>query len=319
MTVIRTALNLTFNFKIQYSEFRIQNLSQSMERLIEFVERFKEYFTFIALVIVSLALIAMGDLSKIGGFRTIVIGSVGWMQNVFSWIPNAGELRNENRTLREMNLQLSSEVVKMRHALLENKSLRESLSLNQKREYEYISSDVIGKNLLEMRNYITLDKGTESGVQIGMTVRNYFGLIGIVVGTVNKYTLVELIKNPDIKISARLLRNGIDGVVVWEGGENLVMKYVPKPFDVKVKDTIITTNYLNKYPPDIPIGEIIDIQEIAGDIFSKIIIKPFVNFHFIEQAFIIKYIPDIDRNKLVREMDEKLRIRKERTKPVKVK
>ncbi|MBI5324779.1 MAG: hypothetical protein HZB41_05820, partial [Ignavibacteriae bacterium] len=115
-----------------------------MQGFINFVAKYKEYFTLVALVIISLSLISLGDVSRIGGFRTVVIGTVGWMQSVFTWIPKPGALQSENKSLRELNLQLSTEVTRMRNAVIENRRLREMLKLRENNEIIDLNSEVVG-------------------------------------------------------------------------------------------------------------------------------------------------------------------------------
>ena len=37
-----------------------------------------------------------GNTTELGGYRSIVVGGIGWMQSAFSWIPNPIALKNEN-------------------------------------------------------------------------------------------------------------------------------------------------------------------------------------------------------------------------------
>jgi rod shape-determining protein MreC len=285
-----------------------------IQKILNIIEKYKEYFTFVILIIISLSLVSVGDISKIGGFRTIVIGMVGWTQSLFSWIPNTGAIKSENNALREMNLQLSSEVIQSRISTIENKSLRDFLKLRQKEDYQYITAEVVGMATIDMRTYATIDKGTNQAVDEGMSVRTDAGLIGVIIGASKNYALVELILNRDMKIAAKVAKNMVYGIASWEGGEFFFLKNIPKSFDIKPGDTIITSDLNNKYPPNIPLGMVIDVRKESGDIFLKVTVKPFANFSVLEQVFVIKYIPNPERIELIKEMDERLRARKEEPK-----
>jgi len=281
-----------------------------MHRIIDFVAKYKEYFTFFALIVISLSLISMGNVTRIGGFRTVVIGGMGWFQNIFSFIPNPVALKSENQALRELNLQLSSEVTRMRQALLENKNLRQMLELKKTLDKPYVISEVTGRTTMEMRNYLTLDKGYNQGIEDGMPVRTDAGLVGVVIGASGNHSLVEVIRNRDVKVSAKVQRSGYPGLIVWEGGEEFVMKDMPKSYDVKVGDIIVSSDFSNKYPPGIPLGQVVKAIEEKGELFLKVLVRPLVNFSTIEQAFVLKYLPNPEVNQLIKEMDEKLKLRK---------
>jgi rod shape-determining protein MreC len=105
-------------------------------------------------------------------------------------------------------------------------------------------------------------------------------------------------------------RNNIDGIVVWEGGENFIFKNIPESFDVAAGDEIITSNYSNKYPAEIPIGNIISVKPDPGSLFLRIEVKPHVNFATLQQVFVIDTLPDPERIRLIKEMEQRLRSQK---------
>jgi rod shape-determining protein MreC len=280
-----------------------------MQDFINFVNKYKTYITFAALVIMSLSLISMGEVSKIGGFRTMVIGSVGWLQDAFSWIPRTGVLKSENSTIRELNLKLSEDLTRTRHALVENQKLRSMLGLKDVLEVEHISSEVVGRTTIELRNYLTIDRGTKDSIYVGMAVRNDAGLVGIIIGATESYSLVEMINNRDIKIAVKVERSAINGILVWEGGEVFRLKNIPTSFDIEVGDEITTSNFSNKYPDGIPVGKIIEVSDGPGDIFYKVAVKPSCNFATLEEVFILKKLPDPERIKLISGVDSLLKAR----------
>lgn len=283
-----------------------------MQAFIEFVIKFKNYISFTALVVISLSLISIGNINQIGGFRTVVIGTLGWFQQAFSWFPNPTALRNENTALRELNLQLSNEVTKMREAVVENKTLRSLLNFKEKTDNELEAVDIVGVSTIQMRSYFTINKGTKHGIYKGMSLRTDAGLVGVVIGSSKNYALVESIMNRDIKISAKSLRSEYKGIVVWEGGENLIMINVPKTYDVKVGDIIVTSEFSNKYPNNIPIGIVTEAKEEPGYLFLKVTIKPYVNFATLEQAFVMKEIPNTELIELTEELDNILGARQKK-------
>ena len=281
-----------------------------MQKLFNFITRYKIYLTYLALTVVSLSLISLGDSGKIGGFRSIVIGSIGWFQSTFSWIPNPVALKNENQALRDLNLKLSSDVTKMQHSLLENERLREIIGFQKRLNYSYETAEIVGRVTTDMRYYVTINKGAKSGIETGMSVRSDAGLVGLIVAVTNNYSAVELITNRNVKISAKNLRSGIYGIVDWQGGNYLNLNNIPRSVEIKVGDLIATSNFSNKYPDDIPIGEIVRFYEEKGGQFLNVLLKPTVNFSTLEQVFVVKKIPDPERIELIKLIEEKFRARR---------
>lgn len=281
-----------------------------MQKLIDFIIKFKEYITLLALSIMCMSFISMGDISRIGGFRTFLVGAFGWVRESFAFIPNPQALRSENKALRELNLMLSNELTKTQRALADNDNLKELLALKEKNEYEYIPASVVGKTNIEMRNHFMLDKGEKSGVKPGMVVRTAANVTGIVAGVTENYSLVESIKNREIKIPAKIARSGVDGLIVWQGGEELKLMNIPKAFDIKKGDRVVTSDFTSRFPKDLPIGYISDIQEEQGELFLKVNVKPYSSLTEVEQVFVIKHMPDPEREKLIKELDELIKARK---------
>lgn len=286
--------------------FFYDNGIKLLQRIFQIITQSKEFITFVILSVISLTLITTGNVSKIGGFRTIIIASTGWFQDAFSWIPNPGALKSENRALRDLNLQLSDEVTRMRKALIENEKLRTMIDLKQKSDYELLSAEIVGKSTIQLRNYITLNKGSDDNIKRGMSVRTDAGLIGSIIAVSDNYSVVELISNRNVRVSVKIERTQLDGILHWEGGESYKVRNIPKTLDVQVGDILITSNYSNRFPANIPIGQIIEVSEEQGTLFYRLIMKPFASFETMEQVFIIKQLPDGERLDLIRQIEEKL-------------
>lgn len=281
-----------------------------MQRIIDFVLRFKNFISFTALVVISLSLISLDYSAKIGGFRSFIVSTVGWMQSIFSWVPNPIALKQENQALRELNLQLSSEVTRMRSALVENDRLRELIDFKKNLKANYISAEVSGRINVEMRNYLTLNKGRNFGVREGMTVRNDAGLIGLVIGLSDNYCNVELITNRNVHIAAKNQRNGRNGVMIWEGSDVFLLKNVPKSYNMQEGDILLTSNASLRYPEDIPIGQVTSVVDEPGDLFSKINVKPLANISSLDQVFILTEMPDPEKVNLIKEFETKQKSKK---------
>lgn len=282
-----------------------------MQNLINTIVKYKELITLTALIVISLSLISTGNVSKIGGFRTVVVAAIARTQSAFSWIPNPASMKNENKALRELNTKLSSEVIRMRDAKFENERLRQMLALKNNSEYELEAAEVAGKSTVEMRNYLTINKGLSYGIRRGMAVRTDAGLAGLVVASTDNYALVEMLTNRNVRVSGKIQATGIDGILFWQGGNIFYLDKVPEIHQIEKGQLLVTSNLSNKFPPNIPIGEVEQVKRDPTSLFLKILIKPFVNFSSISEVFVIKEVPDPERLKLIKEIELRQKSRKE--------
>jgi rod shape-determining protein MreC len=280
-----------------------------MQRFIAFVVRYKNYITLCALVVMSFSLMSFGNLAQLGGFRAVVVGSIGWIQSLFAWVPNPVALKSENLALRELNLQLSVESARSRQAMVENATLRRMLELPKLTEYKLIAADVEGKTTTQLRNYATINKGTKDGVKEGMSCITDAGLVGRIIGTSEHYAVIQLLLNRDTRVASKVQRSRVDGIVTWDGESFLSLKDVPKSFDVQVGDVILTSNYSSRYPANVVVGRVTRVDEENNSLFRRVVVEPAVNFSTLEQVFVVNYIPNDERLRLERETEERARQR----------
>ena len=103
------------------------------------------------------------------------------------------------------------------------------MQLKEPEQFSYINAEIIGKTTIELRRYFTLNVGKNDSVKVGMAVRSDAGLVGVIVGASDSYSLVELIVNRNIRIASKIQRNKIVGIIYWEGSRNFFKAAVPSP------------------------------------------------------------------------------------------
>ncbi len=271
-----------------------------MRRLYEFVFLFKEYLVVGVLLAVSVALLALNDDSQIRNIRSVAVVSVGTLQDALGIIPNYFDLRRENHVLRELNLTLADEVNRLREARLENLRLRQLLGLKERGEFGFVAANVIGKNLQLLRNTVTLDAGERNGVRADMPIVTENGLAGKIVATSSRFAVAQILYNKDIRVSAKIERSRVDGIIRWEGGSTLALQDVAKTLDIQAGDVVITSEYSSFFPPGIRVGVITSARGAEGSLFQSVEVKPAVDFSRLEEVFVITSIPDSDRIALER-------------------
>jgi len=197
-----------------------------------------------------------------------------------------------------MNVNLTDEVSRLREARLEDIRLRAMLGLRESAKNSLVAADVVAKSSHLLRNTITLNVGESDGIKPDMPIISESGLVGKVIVTSSHYCMGQLMLNRDFRASAKVERSRVDGIVAWEGGENLVMKNVPKKQDVVAGDIVMTSEYSNVFPPRIKIGMVVNVEERPTMLFKDIIIQPSVDFTRLEQAFVVLHTPDTSRTSL---------------------
>jgi rod shape-determining protein MreC len=188
------------------------------------------------------------------------------------------------------------EVSRLREARLENIRLRQALNLPRRPDRTYIAADVVGKTLQLLRNTITLNVGERDGIAVNMPIVSERGLVGKIVATSNRYSVGQILLNRDLRVSAKVQRNRVDGIVRWDNGRLISLQNVVKTADVQSGDLVVTSGYSNVYPGGIPIGVVNSSRVQSESLFLSVEVTPLVDFEHLEEVFVLSTIPDTSRN-----------------------
>lgn len=270
-----------------------------MQGLLAFFRAFREYLLFLFLCAVSIFLITHSEGAAIQVLRSYSLGIIASLQSSTAWVTTAFTSRYENQSLRDVNMSLMEEVLELRRLRQENEELRRLIGFRRKGTYPPLfPAEIIGKNFSVGQNTITIDAGENDSVRFGMPVINEDGLVGRVIATSSRYSIVQLAINRGFRATAKVMRSRVDGILAWKDGESLLLQNIWKTADVVVGDTVVTSEYSNVFPPDIPVGIIRSIGPGEGGLFSRIEVSPYVKFSTLERVFVIRYRASRERTEL---------------------
>jgi len=267
-----------------------------MQFLLTLFRTFRAYIIAGILAAFSILLITTGDTPSVQVLRSAAVSFLGTIQNLTGWLATGFSSNEENEALRDVNMTLMEEVMQLRRLRWENQELRSMLAFRNHSLLPLIPAEIIGKNFSLGQTTVTLNVGERDSVLLMMPVITERGLVGKIVAVSHNYSIVQLAMNREFRITAKVNRSHVDGIIAWKQGDNLLLQNVWKTADVLVGDTIITSEYSNTFPPDIPIGIIQSIGHGDGGLFSKIEVRPHVQFKTLERVFVIRYTGSHERD-----------------------
>lgn len=265
---------------------------------------FKEYIVLIILLIISLILLSQNNAAGIQKVRSIAFGTFASVTSVFTDLFNISNLKKENGELRRTNAEMMLQVSKLREHGIINKDLQNLLALKDSTNFPLISASIVSKSLTKSQGTITLNAGKIQSVKVGMPVITDKGLVGIVFSTSDNYSIARTLTNVDLKLTVKSERTRENAVMKWNG-DWLVMINVPKTFNIKKGDRIVTSEISSIVPFPLPVGVVAEFGNVETGIFNEVKIQPFVNFQEIENVFVLgivksKEIDNIEFNFLNR-------------------
>ncbi len=239
---------------------------------------------FVLLEVCSVLLITNNSIVQ----RYKILGSVRSIQ-ISLWqgseqIRQYFNLKEENRILVEENASL-----KQRLSLYQDRSAeQDSVLLDYSGIYSYLPATIIKNSTNKQHNYLILNKGKNSGVEIGMGVVTDCGVVGIVNSVSNKYAFVISFLNKSQAVSAKVIKNNYFGPMVWDG----INYRKARMYDVSLNcntskgDTVATSGFSNIFPPDIPLGTVSDFKIVSGT-YKQLDIDLFQDFRMIKNVYIV--------------------------------
>jgi rod shape-determining protein MreC len=177
-------------------------------------------------------------------------------------------------SLKEINQQLASENLRLKNQvesynLISGKSKAISDTAINK-HYQYISARVVNNSVNKQFNYLTINKGTEDGIEQEMAVIAPDGVVGIVESVSKHYALVISLLNRNLKVSAKIKKNNYFGSFEWTGKSyrQAILNEIPLHVDIVKGDTIVTSGFSEMFPEGIPLATIEDFSINSGTFFS---------------------------------------------------
>ncbi|MEI2607453.1 MAG: rod shape-determining protein MreC [Candidatus Promineifilaceae bacterium] len=199
------------------------------------------------------------------------------------------QLQTENDSLRR-------ELEAMREVQAENQILRDYFdyaSVNP--TLERVLATVIARDASPSFESLIIDKGTADGLLVGMPVENTRGLVGVIFRTNARSSQVLLLTDNISNIAVRLGESRATGILQGGGlGGTLLMDWITLETQVTIGDLVVTSGLGGKFPPDIPIGRVIEVERIESDLFQRAIVQPAVDFQDLEVVFVITNFEPVD-------------------------
>ncbi|HKJ48934.1 MAG TPA: rod shape-determining protein MreC [Christiangramia sp.] len=273
-----------------------------MQQIFNFLIRNKNSILFLILFVVSVFLTIQNHAfhkSRFVSSANFVTGGVySWSNNINTYL----HLDEYNERLLEENNKLRNIISNIHDSISVEKQLD---STSFEGDYLFRTARVINNNFSKQDNYLTLNRGKESGIEQEFGVITSQGIVGIVDRVNDKYSRVISILNSRSRINAQLNNTNHFGSLVWDGKDPNVVQLidVPRQAPLQKGDTIITGGRSLIYPKGLPIGSIEDFTLDQTQSYYTINIKLFNDMTNIGYVYIIENVNKEEIEKL-QEVDE---------------
>ncbi|HUP66713.1 MAG TPA: rod shape-determining protein MreC [Sphingomicrobium sp.] len=224
----------------------------------------------IGLVLLVVSLIAPKTFDGIRGAALDITGPVAGALHevdatVSGLVSGAGDYwdaASQNAALKRQNQAMRQRMVEAKAIFQENRQLKAALDLRQQQHDTVAVGRIVGSSFNSPRRFAILSVGGNVGVKVGMPVRSADGLVGRIIDVGSLASRVLLVSDRANIVPARLLRNGIPVISQGRGDGTIDVRPLEvgrNPF--KRGDIIITSGTGGLYPPLVPIGRVVKLDD----------------------------------------------------------
>lgn len=269
-----------------------------MRNLLNFIYRNNYFFAFLCIEFFCFYL-----LYKSGGYQSssILNSANSISSSVYQVSANTKEyllLKEENERLSRQNNYLLNRI-KLGYAVLplKNYKVRDTL---YRQEYEFINAKVINTSVNKRSNYLTLNIGSEQGVDRDMAIISPDGIIGIVKDVSKNYSSAMSILHKDVRVNCQLKKDRTFGPLIWDGYdyEYSNLNDIPTHAKLAKGDTVVTSSLSGIFPEGLLVGYVDTFYRKQNESFYTVKVKLAANFKKVNHVSIIKYNNKFERDSL---------------------
>jgi rod shape-determining protein MreC len=205
----------------------------------------------------------------------------------FSGIFRASSLAKENGRLESENLRLLQELITLQDIQKENESLRKALSLGIEKKFHSIPSSIVGKD--PSQDTLFLNKGSSDGVREGMAVITPENVaVGKIGAVFERSSRLILLSHPESSFDAKIVKEGIVGVVRGQGRYRALLDFIPQESRVLPGDVVVSSSLGGIFPENLLIGEVKEVKTSDKQSFQQAPLSLFFDVRKVDLVFVIE-------------------------------
>lgn len=197
--------------------------------------------------------------------------------------------------LRSTNQKLQKENTKLRDCTFASqyqikRGVYSIHDTTYKQQYKYIPAEVVQSSVTRRNNYFTINVGLLQGVQKGDGVLTPNGILGVVFKSSDHFSIVKTVLTKDINTDVMIGKNGLKGILKWDGINSKHGIITGVQIDLKVKkwSTVYTLGESGFFPKGIKIGKVMDISRIEGQALWEVKIKFSEDYRSLQNVYVVK-------------------------------
>lgn len=224
-------------------------------------------------------------------FQKVFYSLAFGLENIKDFLGSIGQLKTENEQLLKEKQALIAENAMLADSKNENEILREQLNLLPRDKYDLVASNIVSQDPHGMGNWLEIDKGSDDGISVGMSV---IVSKGILLGRVQEVSAgsskILLLTNSKSAVNAMTSKNGTKGMVKGEYGLGIILDMVLQTDSIQVGDDVVTSGIGGEFPRGLFVGVIQEVHNSDDNLFQQAVISSPVQVSKLQMVFVVKNV-----------------------------
>ena len=213
-------------------------------------------------------------------------------RDLVNWFDATFDARGRNSQLESELKRARGQAVAGQAAIAQNDQLRKLLGLDRNvvpSGYRPVSGQVIARSPTVWYSTVTIDVGSGDGVAVNDPVIDGDGLVGKVGAVTGGSAQVTLISDHSSAVSAKVVPQGVQGVVKAEVGNpgELILDFIDSSKHVHRGEAVVTASWraqglASLSPPNIPVGEVTQTSIVEQEATQQVHVRPYADLRDLE-------------------------------------
>ena len=208
------------------------------------------------------------------------------------------QVRHENADLRQRIANLEEQNLQYEEAIVSSERFQRLAAFRTRNEVQMVPANVVAQDLSPYFRSVVIDQGSSAQITPGMPVLTDSGVVGVISGTTGSAAKVLLVTDPQSRVAGYVQRSRARGTVRGLSRDDCDFEYVLREEDVQPGDLVLTSGLGDVYPKGLVIGHVGPVERRPYGLFQRASIEPAVDFHRLEEVFVI-----LDKRKVPRDAE----------------
>lgn len=218
----------------------------------------------------------------------ISFGMYGTNRNIgkqFHFVFQARFAAQENKALKEQVGKLLSENATLRKKLAETEA-----QVSQEKHLDPSTYTLLPVRPIGLGRYLKIDKGSVSGIKVGQAVVFEDNFIGKVIAVSPVSSNIQLLTDPDSKVSAfsQNKEGKAKGVLLGQFGSDILMDKILHEEKVAYGDLVYSEGLEGFLPRGLILGRVSQVMERENEVFKQAKIQSIFDIRDLELVFVIE-------------------------------